>query len=480
MSESIAEMIIPGTYIEVRAEGLIGVGGISTGTIGIVGTANRGPLDQVVTLGSFAEALEIFGDYDPWPNIAPATPATTAHLTLTRTLEQAFRGGASDVLAVRVANLAPNAEMRSMTWTIAGAAGDPIVLTATTPGTWANGIVAKLTLADAKTPTRLTLTKGARRETFESATLAGLAQEINDGSTFVTASSPAEDDKDEAPTTLAEAAEAERGGPDGAGAMGSKITQIDAGLALLADHVVNILIVAGYNADAVSGAIIGHLESTETNGRERIAILGTRGDEIADAAADIDAISNRRAVLVAPGILSLDRPTGKMVELPAAYAAALVAGRLSTLAPHVSLTNKDVAVDGLTKYYTRAEQKQLLGNRIMTLHRNLGFRALRGITTDDGPFIQISVRRIVDFAKAGVRVGSNPYIGRLNNARVRSALKATLDGFLSQMVIDEMLIGYDLEVGATRAQEIAGVAAVTMTLRPTFSIDFIRVTMNLE
>jgi hypothetical protein len=79
-----------------------------------------------------------------------------------------------------------------------------------------------------------------------------------------------------------------------------------------------------------------------------------------------------------------------------------------------------------------------------------------------------------------VRLGSNPYIGKLNNARVRAALKATLDGFLSQMVLDEMLVSYELEVSATRAQEIRGICIVTMTLRPTFSIDFIRVTMNLE
>ena len=43
MAESIAEMVIPGTYIEVRAEGLISVGTIATGNIGIVGTAARGP-----------------------------------------------------------------------------------------------------------------------------------------------------------------------------------------------------------------------------------------------------------------------------------------------------------------------------------------------------------------------------------------------------------------------------------------------------
>ena len=68
MTESIGEMIIPGTYIEVRAEGLIGVGGISTGNIGVVGTANRGPVGEAVILGSYAEALSTFGNYDPWPD----------------------------------------------------------------------------------------------------------------------------------------------------------------------------------------------------------------------------------------------------------------------------------------------------------------------------------------------------------------------------------------------------------------------------
>jgi hypothetical protein len=47
------------------------------------------------------------------------------------------------------------------------------------------------------------------------------------------------------------------------------------------------------------------------------------------------------------------------------------------------------------------------------------------------------------------------------------------------MVQDEALISYELTVTANRAQEIAGEAIVTMTLRPTFSIDFIKVTMYL-
>ena len=97
MSETIGEMILPGTYIDVRAEGLIGVGGISTGNVGIVGTANRGPLNEVKLLGSYSEALDTFGSYDAW--------AGATSLSLTRALEQLFSGGASTVYAVRVANV---------------------------------------------------------------------------------------------------------------------------------------------------------------------------------------------------------------------------------------------------------------------------------------------------------------------------------------------------------------------------------------
>jgi hypothetical protein len=58
-------------------------------------------------------------------------------------------------------------------------------------------------------------------------------------------------------------------------------------------------------------------------------------------------------------------------------------------------------------------------------------------------------------------------------------MKATLDAFLTRMVDDEALVGYELAVSATRAQEIAGETIVNMTLKPTFSIDFIKVTMYL-
>jgi hypothetical protein len=264
--------------------------------------------------------------------------------------------------------------------------------------------------------------------------------------------------------------------------MGTLIPEIADGLALLEGEEINIVVVAGYGADTAAAALLTHLEHTESAGSERIAILGTRSDQLSGIAQDSASVSNGRVVLVAPGLVTNDtaQPGLPQIDLPPAYAAALIAGKLASLAPHVSLTNKDVPAPGLTQLYSRSQQKELLQQRVMVLFRNLGFRALRGLTTDAGPFRQISVRRIVDYAKAGVRKGANPYIGRLNNPRVRTALRATLDGFLAQMVQDEMLTAYTLDVAASRRQEIEGICAVTMTLQPTFSIDFIRVTMILQ
>ena len=114
---------------------------------------------------------------------------------------------------------------------------------------------------------------------------------------------------------------------------------------------------------------------------------------------------------------------------------------------------------------------------MLALEERKGFRVVKGITTDDGAFTQITTRRIVDFAKFGVRSAASPYIGRLNNERVRGALRATVNSFLTEMVEDEMLVSYDLSVSATRDEEKKGIAKVTIVLRPTFSIDFIKVTM---
>jgi hypothetical protein len=140
-------------------------------------------------------------------------------------------------------------------------------------------------------------------------------------------------------------------------------------------------------------------------------------------------------------------------------------------------------VTQLTERFSYGEISDLIQAGILVLEMRQGVRVVRGVSTEmaeNGPFRQITTRRITDFAKAGIRQASNPFIGRLNNERVRGALRGAIDGFLASMVQDEALIGYTLEVTATRQDEINGRAIVTAVIQPTFSIDFIAVTMVLE
>jgi hypothetical protein len=220
--------------------------------------------------------------------------------------------------------------------------------------------------------------------------------------------------------------------------------------------------------------------------RERIAVTGTAlEDDRAQLvqAATGHSLNSDRLILVGPGIRAADRsqqPPANVV-LPGSYAAAAVAGLLASYPPHVSLTNKVLSVDGLEHDLTNAELKQLVLSRVLAIENRQGFRLVKGVTTSTNTaWTQITTRRIVDYAKYGVRSAATPYIGLLNNERVRGALRATINSFLNGMVLDEMLVSYDLTVYASRDDEIRGIARVDLVIRPTFSIDFIKVTMFLE
>jgi hypothetical protein len=262
------------------------------------------------------------------------------------------------------------------------------------------------------------------------------------------------------------------GGADGADAGQEEYA---AGLDAISNMAVNIVVLAGQDAQAMGSVLVGHLKSTEETDRERIAVIGAPGSAVGDFLGHN--LADGRVVVVAPGIKNSDNST-----LPPAYTAAAVAGLISSLSVQTSLTNKAINLPGITVEANRGQQEQLIERSVLSIVSKNGFRVLKGVTTEGvgEPFSAIPTRRIVDYAKYGVRSAANPYLGRLNNSRVRSALKATLDAFLTSMVEDEALTAYILDVTATRAQEIAGQVNVIMTIQPTFSIDFIRVVMTLQ
>jgi hypothetical protein len=358
-----ANMILPGVYITVRDEGLISVGGISVGTVGVVGTAAKGDTNKVHILSSLTEAEERFG-----------SNSTDADVTLLKALKLIFGNGASSVYAVRA--------------------------------------------------------------------------------------------EDETAPKYKEA------------------------LQLLENEIVNIVLLAGQDASKTDMMtnLKEHLTTTATIRRERIGIVGCNGStDIAEITTDGNNVvdDTGRLIYVAPGVTVKKRDPKTAKEqsetLSGAYTAAAVAGLVARLPVQASPTNKTLNIPGsLAINFNHGQLEKLVEGRALTIEKREGFRVVKGITTSTNKaWSQITTRRIVDKAIYGVRAACNPYIGKLNNERVRGAMKATIDGFLTRMVAQEALTGYELEVSATRAQEIAGQAIVNISLQPTFSIDYVVVTMTL-
>lgn len=571
MSEGIVEMILPGTYIEVRAEGLLSVGAIATGNIGIIGTAEMGSADiQIIT--SYEQARARFGEPGGWDEHDTAD----TNLTLVRAMRYLFDDGASTVYARRVVD---ETKAKPAEYTLNNDSGAPILrLRAKTAGEWGNRLQVRIEPAEqpdlvsdemlkrtngalllstqqvleppvpalpapssgspAEPPEepslgvvtvlennllhryqlkksspstevvqfdstnrslrllnmpsdaaiirasyhapvtslrKITLRYGNVQEVYVVPSLSYLEQQLTD---------------DVNPSRLVEVVERNGDGlpkptsrfePFARGDNGAvSASDFQEALDELVAADVQILVVLRKFSQC-KAAVLGHLEKTENLGRERIAIVGADDDDPQKILDNANQVADKRLVLVAPGIREEDDTTGKLITLPRFFAAAAVAGKLSAVSPHVSLTNKTLpAVASLSSEYNYGELKALVQNRVLALQTKRGIRVVKAISTDDEAFKQISIRRIIDFAKAGTRLGANQYVGKLNNRRVRENLRTTLDGFLASMLQSEFLTEYKLAVSADRAMEIRGEVLVTMDLKPTFSIDYIRVVMNLS
>jgi hypothetical protein len=557
MAETITETILPGTYIEVRAEGLLAGGLISTGNVGIIGTAEMGDA-SIATLSSFEDARARYGDITDWD---PAG-GDDENVHMVRALRYVFDNGARTVFAQRVFD---SASAESATLEVPRPDGTPgLTLRAKTPGAWGNRLQIRVENADADEMVdneEVEATNGTRRLSAE-AIVAATAERPTVGSARVedqgivrklliqqsaaTASTAQVSPADRtlsfatAPSTSAEITASywvpatnlrrvtlrfgnvqevytvpsfaylsqrisdetspsrlvEVDGDPGAGLPGpttgfltfsggengdAPLDGFRDALDALVEQDVQLLLVVGKKFSLVKSAVLGHLEKTENLGRERIAVLGADSSDVAKAVENVGDVADKRLVLVAPGVRELDSQTGQLETLPPYYAAAAVVGKLASLSPHVSITNKTLGgIDALAADLNYGELKSLVQGRVLTLQRKKGVRVVRGITTDDGAFQQISIRRIVDYVKEGTRQRCNQFIGLLNNRRVRGNLQTTLDGFLADLKVREFVTDYKVAVFADRQMEIRGEVLVTMDIKPTFSIDYIRVIMNLS
>ena len=488
MSESIAEMVLPGTYIEVRSEGLISVGSVATGNIGIVGTAGARARNQVV------QQIERRRGDRPLRR-----PKTCPRRRLTRRRDRALARAhaAARVRGRRAATSSRSASppvtsrwrrrspcrsrpqrRRSRPFALTAVEGNAIA--ATTPGGQSS------TTAQAPPRQRVSVTyRNRARESRGRERRRSLRTAL--GRRGELGSSPSVGARPDA-AAIADSSPCRRQ-PDRRRLRLPAVEQLArrrrARRCSRTSRSTSSL-VAGLGADVGGRRRRSRTSSaTENDGRERIAVVGAtlrtavrHGAQRRGRDRDDRMSSSRRASTIADA-----RQRHSRSRCRRRTGGASSPGRLSTLAPHISLTNQDAADHRPRRATTPATRATHAAAepRAGACAGSFGFQVVQGhhdrrrARSSRSPSAASSTT-----PRPACGSGPNPYIGKLNNARVRAALKATLDGFLSQMVLDEMLIGYELDVTATRAQEIRASRRSSMTLQPTFSIDFIRVTMNLQ
>ena len=165
-----------------------------------------------------------------------------------------------------------------------------------------------------------------------------------------------------------------------------------------------------------------------------------------------------------------------------------LAGRVGSLPYFQSPTMKTLAVPTDPKpRHGQEDQKALLTGRLVPVaqERGRGVVVIKGITTDGE---QLSVRRVADRAARGVQHIGELFIGKLNNADSRAALRQKLGEFLYQMQNDGAIVpsadgklpAFQLDVYSSQDDFSKGIVRVDLAVRPVRAIDYIYATLLVQ
>lgn len=230
------------------------------------------------------------------------------------------------------------------------------------------------------------------------------------------------------------------------------------------------------SAVQIHQSLLAHALVMTDSGAPRIAFGSvTRADaasldNIRDHAA---AVRSRRFVLVAP---------------PGATGA--VVGLIGRINPEVSPTFKTATLLGIPpSKYRESELNKLLGpstNLLVVQQRaGRGVIVLKGIdTTGD----QISVTRVADRCIRETKAIGENFIGRLNSADAREALKQQLIATFTRMERAGALVpstdgsdpAFTVDVYSTQQDFAQGIVRVDIAVRPVRSIDYVYATIRVK
>jgi hypothetical protein len=448
----------------------------------LIGTAQYGPINEVVTCSSFNEVLNVFQE------------DKSTNTSITKGAEMFFANGGSILKIVRVADDAvANSKYEAAG---AGSTENAITFTAIYKGTYGNNLFIDI---DEKGTGRIVSIKtGNTVEVFDNngatdgyTTNATLVAAINANSRLVTATL-----NNAALVVVLSGWTAFSDGNDGATTIISS-THTTAFDNLLLNEDWSLLMIPNTgqtssleDTDAFHTTILGKIENrANTFNKNGIFVSGITKDETI-ATAQARTTRGERFVLTAPSIYHTSRVDGSVEYLDGTYLGCALAGRLSNLdATGAAATRKSVIVEDLLvlassgkKYYNTTEIEQMLSSGICVASNiNGGLKWARGITRISDKtsiYFEINILRIIDELKEIIQETLDDYLGDPNSPITRDRMQAVVNGILNQTQSSGKITAY-LPTVVTQGTS-PDTVNVSISVQPTFATNFINVVITVS
>lgn len=445
--------VIPGVEVKVVKE-IVPQQLFPAGVVGMIGTANDGPVGVPTAVTSYRELTDTFGQEEQG-------------FTLHKEAKNAFLNGVFQVIATRVGG---SASAPAFTVLKGRKRMDVLRLAAKDLGEAGNKINIAVLKGASENTFRLEISSGLAKEDFDNLSMVkgnDLYAEkiITENSRIVSAQTVVDEptaDHTPIPT------EARLSG--GRFAPPAKRDFENALESLELETTIDTVYVCDNWDPEVHALVDAHCQNMSL-GKEpkplgpRIGI-GTVGpnETVEQIIKRTELIASDRFVLVAPYGL-----------------AGAVAGLISKLDYYESPTFKPLTgIANLEKRYTPSEQMKLLTNGILTIDavRGRGIIVVKGISTSKE---QVSVMRVADRAVRGVKNIADNFIGTLNNSRGRLALKERLREFFVSMEREGSIVpstdltqpSFLIDVYSSQADFAQGIVHTDIAVRPVRAMDYI-------
>ena len=448
--------VIPGVEVKVIKE-IIPPAAYPSGVVALIGASEMGPELTPTHTGSWREFADIFGSNPDY--------------SLVRDAKQAFQNGVFEVVATRVVG---KGGMAASAVVLDGDKKDTVEITAKAMGAGGNDIKYSVEKGTAEGSVRVLISDGEVFEVYDDLVMDTkndkyLVNTINAASALVVL-------KDLKSKTAAPGNNPAKGSgnlKNGKNPGDPDVESYEGALEKLElEETVDIVYACGVSDPKVHALVEAHCKNMSEEAMGRIG-LGTvaSGEAVADMLKRTEVLSSDRFILAAPyGV------------------AGAVAGLISRLDYFRSPTFK--AISGLSEIetaYSPSQLRQMLNVGILPLRaqRGRGIIVVKGITTSKE---QISVIRTTDHAVRLVKSIGDQFIGTLNNASGRGALKEKLTSVLIRMEMEGAIVpstdgeepSFIVDVYSTQLDFAQGIVRVDLAVRPVRAIDYVYATVTVQ